>query len=93
MATKAAPCTTEELVLRLRRAEGQLRGLQRMLDEGAETPQLLTQLSAVKAAIDQVGLKLLAEELRRCQANGESGCTERFETTLETFFRYTTLAR
>lgn len=93
MTTRAAPCTTEELVVRLRRAEGQLRGVQRMLEEGAETTQVLTQLSAVKAAVDQVGLKLLAEQLRQCQADGRDDCAERFETTIETFFRYATLAR
>ena len=49
-----APPTREQLVTRLRRAEGQLRGVQRMLEDGAECGELLTQLSAAKRAAVQI---------------------------------------
>lgn len=84
---------TPALTARLRRAEGQLRGVQRMLDEGADHRQVLTQLAAVKAAIDQVGLQLMSDRLRSCVADGEAGCTDEFERAMDTFLRFTTMAR
>ena len=93
MSTSAAPVTPEELVVRLRRAEGQLRGVQRMLEEGAPCRDVLTQLAAVKAAVDQVGLHLISDRLRACIADGEGGdCAEQFEQTVATFMRFATLA-
>ncbi len=87
-----APQTREQLVARLRRAEGQLRGVQRMLGEGAECGQVLTQLAAAKAAVDQVGLLLITERLRACVASGEEGCADDFEAAVATFLRHATLA-
>ena len=83
----------EQLVLRLRRAEGQLRGVQRMLEEDATCPQVLTQLAAVKAAVDQVGLHLISERLRSCVADGGDDCSQQFEDAIATFLRFATLAR
>jgi DNA-binding FrmR family transcriptional regulator len=93
MATAAPRPDPDPLVLRLRRAEGQLRGVQRMLAEGSECQQVLTQLAAVKAAVDQVGLHLISERLRSCVADGEQGCDEAFDAALATLLRYATLAR
>lgn len=93
MATSAGPTSREELVVRLKRAEGQLRGVQRMLDEGAECRDVLTQLSAVKAAIDQVGLHLISDRLRSCVAGGGTDCAGQFEETVATFMRFAALAR
>jgi DNA-binding FrmR family transcriptional regulator len=93
MSTSTAPSSREELVVRLRRAEGQLRGVQRMLEEGAECRQVLTQLAAVKAAVDQVGLHLISDRLRSCVAGGGDDCAEQFEETVATFLRYATLAK
>lgn len=88
-----APATTAQLTARLRRAEGQLRGVQRMLEEGADHRQVLTQLAAVKAAVDQVGLQLMSERLRSCVADRGAGCPEEFEQAMATFLRFTTMAR
>lgn len=87
----AAPSAA--LTARLRRAEGQLRGVQRMLDEGAEHHDVLTQLAAVKAAVDQVGLQLMSERLRSCVSDGEAGCTAEFEQAMATLMRFGTMAR
>ena len=84
---------TTQLTARLRRAEGQLRGVQRMLEEGADHRQVLTQLAAVKAAVDQVGLQLMSERLRSCVADGEAGCSAEFEQAMATFLRFTTMVR
>lgn len=92
MSTDATVPSREQLVTRLRRAEGQLRGVQRMLEEGAECRNVLTQLAAVKSAVDQVGLLLISERLRSCVAEGEDGCMESFEEAVATFLRHATLS-
>ncbi len=56
----------QALVKRLARIEGQVRGLQRMVDEEAYCVDVLTQISAVNKALDGVGLKLLADHTNHC---------------------------
>lgn len=51
---------TGEVLTRLRRLEGQVRGLQRLLDEGAECRDVVTQLAAARGALDRIGFKLMA---------------------------------
>ncbi len=55
-----------DLRKRLRRAEGQVRAVERMLDEGAECRDIVTQLSAATRALEQTGFKLLAAGLAYC---------------------------
>ena len=55
-----------DLMNRLKRIEGQVRGLQRMLDEDAWCPDLLTQVSAVNSALNSFGRVLLASHIRTC---------------------------
>ncbi len=55
-----------ELMNRLRRIEGQVRGLQKMLDEDAWCPDILIQVSAVNSALNSFSKKLLASHLRTC---------------------------
>jgi DNA-binding FrmR family transcriptional regulator len=84
---------TDRLVVRLRRAEGQLRGVQRMLAEGADCEEVLTQLAAVKAAVDQVGLHLISQRLRACAAAGDQVCVDDLDRALATLLRFAALAR
>ena len=51
---------------RLRRVEGQVRGLQKMVDEDRYCIDVLTQIGAVKAALDSVALVLLADHTEHC---------------------------
>ena len=51
---------------RLRRIEGQVRGLERMLTEGRECGEVLTQLMAVRSGLEQVSLWLLDHHVRDC---------------------------
>jgi len=51
---------------RLRRAEGQLRAVIRMLDEGRDCQAVLIQLAAVSKAIDRAGFAIIAQQLRSC---------------------------
>lgn len=54
------PALYEDLMRRLKRIEGQARGVQRMLEEGQDCAQVLIQLGAMKAAINRVGMKAAA---------------------------------
>lgn len=56
----------EDLVRRLRRVEGQVRGIQGMLVERRECRDVVTQLSAATRALEQVGFRLLASGLSQC---------------------------
>ena len=60
----------EALAKRLKRIEGQVRGLQRMVDEERYCIDVLTQISAVNAALDGVALKLLEDHVRHCVREG-----------------------
>jgi DNA-binding FrmR family transcriptional regulator len=56
----------KEIVLRLRRIEGQLRGLQRMVEEGVPCPDILTQVAAATSAIKRVGTVMLQTYMEEC---------------------------
>lgn len=57
---------TLEAIRRLRRVEGQLGGIIRMLEEGRDCQAIAQQLSAANRALDRAGMKLLASQLRYC---------------------------
>lgn len=64
--------TSADVIARLRRLEGQVRGLQRMVDEQAECRDIVTQLAAAKGALDRVGFKLMLAALAQAdQADAE----------------------
>jgi DNA-binding FrmR family transcriptional regulator len=61
--------TKDDYLKRLRRIEGQARGLQRMVEEEQYCIDILTQISAVTKALQSVGLALLDEHLAHCVVN------------------------
>ncbi|MBO0689961.1 MAG: metal-sensitive transcriptional regulator [Candidatus Dormibacteraeota bacterium] len=56
----------EALLARLGRIEGQVRGVSRMVREDQYCIDVLAQINAIKAAIDQVGLLLLGDHIKTC---------------------------
>ncbi|KFZ77455.1 transcriptional regulator [Amycolatopsis sp. MJM2582] len=56
----------DEYLTRLRRIEGQIRGLQRMVEEDKYCIDILTQVSAATKALQSVSLGLMDEHLRHC---------------------------
>jgi DNA-binding FrmR family transcriptional regulator len=56
----------DDYIARLRRIEGQVRGLQRLIDEDTYCIEVLTQISSVTKALQGVGLGLLDEHLHHC---------------------------
>jgi len=63
---------SESIVTRLRRIEGQLRGIQRMLEEGRVCEDVVTQLVAARNAIDQVGVRVLEMHIEQCVFGGRT---------------------
>jgi len=60
------PELVQDLQNRLRRLEGHIRGIQRMLDEQAACEDLLIQTSAVRAALNQINIKILEGHMQTC---------------------------
>lgn len=63
--------TIADLTRRLRRVEGQVRGIQQMLDDGRECRDVVNQIAAATRALEQAGFVLVAAGLRWCVANPE----------------------
>ena len=73
--------TKDQLLKRLRRIEGQVRGLQGMVESDRYCIDVLTQISATQAALDKVALGLLDEHARHCVVGAEAD--QRVEKTDE----------
>jgi DNA-binding FrmR family transcriptional regulator len=56
----------EDVVARLRRVEGQVGGIIRMIESGRECRDVVRQISAASKALEQAGFKILASGLRQC---------------------------
>ncbi len=75
--------TKPQLQARLARVEGQVRGIARMVEEDRYCMDVLTQISAVRAALDKVALGLLDDHARHCLVAGGGGPTEPDEQVAE----------
>lgn len=63
----------DQLTKRLNRIEGQVRGINQMVQDDKYCIEILTQISAIQSALDQVGLELLSEHARHCLTNDKVG--------------------
>jgi CsoR family transcriptional regulator, copper-sensing transcriptional repressor len=73
--------TKDAQLKRLRRVEGQVRGLQRMVETDTYCIDILTQVSAATKALEAVALGLLEDHLRHCVAHA-AGDDEAFEAKI-----------
>jgi CsoR family transcriptional regulator, copper-sensing transcriptional repressor len=69
--TRGYSATKEQLSKRLRRIEGQVRGIEKMVEDDRYCIDVLTQISAVQAALDKVALGLLDDHARHCVVGGQ----------------------
>jgi len=72
MAERGYTATKDQLNTRLARIEGQVRGVSRMVEEDRYCIDVLTQISAIQAALDKVALGLLDGHTRHCLVGGAS---------------------
>ena len=61
---------------RLKRAQGQLAAVVRMVDDGADCADVVTQLSAVSKALDRAGFAVISSGLKQCLADEENGTAD-----------------
>jgi len=80
--TRGYTATKDQLLARLRRIEGQIRGLESMVEEDRYCIDVLTQISAAQAALDKVALGLLDDHAQHC-VTGAQDPAERSEKTEE----------
>ncbi|MCP0887122.1 metal-sensitive transcriptional regulator [Ligilactobacillus sp. WILCCON 0076] len=66
----------KKIINRLRRTEGQLRGVQKMIDDQKECIDIITQLSAVRSSIDRTMGIIVAENLQNCLENPSNNVDE-----------------
>ncbi len=68
--------STAASVRRLRRAEGQIAGVIRMLESGRDCKEIVTQLAAASKALDRAGFQIIASGLRQCLADTDNVTTQ-----------------
>ncbi len=69
-APRGYTASKDQIGTRLRRIEGQVRGIERMVEEDRYCVDILTQISAIQAALDKVALGLLDGHVRHCVIDG-----------------------
>jgi len=80
--------TKDQLLKRLKRVEGQVRGVQGMVEDDRYCIDVLTQISAVQAALDKVALGLMDDHARHCVIDGPADVKdERTEELMAAFAR------
>ena len=88
---KRSPEEKKALLARLKRAEGQIRGIGKMVEEDAYCPDILMQVSAVTSALQGFNKELLACHMRSCVAedirNGEDGAIDEFVLLMKKLMR------
>ena len=76
-----------DVVARLKRAQGQVGGIVRMIEEGRDCADVVTQLAAVSRALDRAGFKIIATGMRQCMVAEADGSRRRMdEAELERLF-------
>ncbi|HEX2094515.1 MAG TPA: metal-sensitive transcriptional regulator [Longimicrobiaceae bacterium] len=86
------PGTRERNLKRLRRIEGQVRGLQRMVEEDRYCADIMTQIASVHEALRSVGRELMRNHLRHCATSairaGEDQAEAMYDELLELMYRH-----
>ncbi len=75
---------------RLRRIEGQVRGIIRMVEEGKDCHEVLNQVAAVRSAMERVGAHIITHRLKEClRVHSEDEFEKAIGEAVETFLRFT----
>ena len=69
--------TMAAVIKRLRRAQGQIGGVIKMIEEGRDCADVVTQLAAASRALDRAGFKIIATGLEQCTVEGGDGAADR----------------
>ena len=88
----AADPATADVLLRLRKIEGQIRGIHKMIEEGKNHSDVINQLAAVRKALNKAGIILITNQLQTSLADPEKSDKSKEKTFDETLKQYLTLA-
>ncbi|MBA2559973.1 MAG: metal-sensitive transcriptional regulator [Propionibacteriales bacterium] len=75
-----------EVVSRLKRVQGQVGGIVRMIEDGRECSEVVTQLAAASRALDRAGFKIISTGMRQCMVEDDAGTRHLNEAELERLF-------
>lgn len=76
----------QDVLGRLRRVQGQVGGIVRMIEEGRDCSEVVTQLAAASRALDRAGFKIIATGMRQCMVSDDAGTRRLDEAELERLF-------
>ncbi|MEA4924026.1 MAG: metal-sensitive transcriptional regulator [Syntrophomonadaceae bacterium] len=84
------PDIRKKVIARLRRIEGQVRGVQRMIEEGADCGEILNQIAAIKSAIHHAGIIMFENHAQECIAKSlkQGDQDENFEEIVKVMGRF-----
>jgi CsoR family transcriptional regulator, copper-sensing transcriptional repressor len=85
----------KKIINRLRRLEGQVRGLQTMIEADQECVDVLTQVMAAKSALNQVGLHVVGHAMKHCMVSDDPLITrdEVIDEAIKVFLKYSSCVR
>ncbi|MET9890948.1 metal-sensitive transcriptional regulator [Streptomyces sp. NBC_00647] len=91
MELELAGAELKSVLNRLRRAQGQISGVIRMIEEGRDCEDVVTQLAAASRALDRAGFAIIATGLQQCLTDAENGAkngetNEQMRARLEKLF-------
>lgn len=82
------------IINRLRRLEGQVRGLQSMIESGQECDAVLTQVMAAKSALNQVGLHIIGHSMKQCLIDDSAETRDEvIDQAIATFLKYSSCVK
>jgi CsoR family transcriptional regulator, copper-sensing transcriptional repressor len=94
MGPLAADNERTRILNRLRRLEGQIRGLQSMIESGKDCEDVLTQIMAAKSALNQVGLHIIGHSMKRCLIDEEEKTRdELIDDAIAVFLKYSSCVK
>jgi DNA-binding FrmR family transcriptional regulator len=82
----------DDLILRLKRIEGQIKGIQKMMEEGRPCREVLTQIMAARSSLDQVGVQVFQREVADCFKGDGTDSSEQVRQLQETIKLWSKLA-
>jgi len=84
----------KRILNRLRRLEGQVRGLQTMIESGQECDAVLTQVMAAKSALNQVGLHIVGHAMKNCLVDDDAATREEvIDEAIKVFLKYSSCVK
>ncbi len=84
----------KRILNRLRRLEGQIRGLQSMIESGKDCEAVLTQVMAAKSALNQVGLHIIGHSMKTCLVSDSASTKDEvIDEAIAVFLKYSSCVK